>query len=38
MLTASLNQQTELVTTLGDTYTDLKANDKYLRLIDELTK
>ncbi|MGE0131255.1 MAG: LemA family protein [Blastocatellales bacterium] len=30
-----LNQQTEPVTTLGDTYTDLKANDAYLRLIDE---
>jgi LemA protein len=33
-----LNQQTESVTTLGDTYTDLKANDAYLRLIDEFTK
>jgi hypothetical protein len=33
-----LNQQTELVATLGDTYTDLKANDAYLRLIDEFTK
>jgi LemA protein len=30
-----LNQQTEPITTLGDTYTDLKANDAYLRLIDE---
>jgi LemA protein len=33
-----LNQQTESVATLGDTYTDLKANDAYLRLIDEFTK
>jgi len=33
-----LNQQTELVATLGDTYSDLKANDAYLRLIDEFTK
>jgi hypothetical protein len=33
-----LNQQTSLVATLGDTYTDLKANDAYLRLIDEFTK
>lgn len=33
-----LNQQTELVATLGDTYADLKANDAYLRLIDEFTK
>jgi hypothetical protein len=32
------NQQTQLVATLGDTYTDLKANDAYLRLIDEFTK
>src|SRR5262245_24517578 len=30
-----LNQQTEPITTLGDTYTDLKANDAYLRLIEE---
>jgi len=30
-----LNQQTEPVTTLGDSQTDLKANDAYLRLIDE---
>jgi len=30
-----LNQQTEPVTTLGDAYTDLKANDAYLRLIEE---
>jgi len=30
-----LNQQTEPVTTLGDTYTDLKANDAYLRLVEE---
>src|SRR5262247_1127064 len=33
-----MNQQTELVATLGDTYTDLKANDAYLRLIEEFTK
>ena len=33
-----LNQQTELVATLGDTYSDLKANDAYLRLVDEFTK
>jgi hypothetical protein len=33
-----LNQQTEPVATLGDTHTDLKANDAYLRLIDEFTK
>jgi len=30
-----LNQQTEPITTLGDTFSDLKANDAYLRLIDE---
>lgn len=30
-----LGQQTEAITTLGDTYTDLKANDAYLRLIEE---
>jgi LemA protein len=30
-----LHQQTEAVTTLGDTYSDLKANDAYLRLIEE---
>ncbi len=30
-----LSGQTESITTLGDTYTDLKANDAYLRLIDE---
>ncbi len=30
-----LNQQTEAITTLGDTYSDLKANDAYLRLIEE---
>lgn len=30
-----LNGLTEAITTLGDTYTDLKANDAYLRLIDE---
>ncbi|HZF39181.1 MAG TPA: LemA family protein [Blastocatellia bacterium] len=33
-----LNQQTEPVSTLADTYTDLKANDAYLRLIDEFKK
>jgi len=33
-----LNQQIELVATLGDTHTDLKANDAYLRLNDEFTK
>jgi hypothetical protein len=33
-----MNQQTEMVATLGDTHTDLKANDAYLRLIDEFTK
>jgi LemA protein len=33
-----LNQQTEQVAALGDTYTDLKANDAYLRLIDEFKK
>jgi hypothetical protein len=33
-----MNQQTESVATLGDTYTDLKANDAYLRLIEEFTK
>lgn len=30
-----LNQQTEVITTFADTYTDLKANDAYLRLIEE---
>jgi len=30
-----LSGQTESVISLGDTYTDLKANDAYLRLIDE---
>jgi hypothetical protein len=30
-----LNQQTEPITTLGDTLTDLKANDAYLRLVEE---
>jgi LemA protein len=30
-----LQQQTEAITTLGDTYTDLKANDAYLRLLEE---
>ncbi len=30
-----LSGQTESVLSLGDTYTDLKANDAYLRLIDE---
>jgi hypothetical protein len=33
-----LNQQTEPVVTLSDTFTDLKANDAYLRLIDEFKK
>lgn len=33
-----LNQQTEPIAALGDTYTDLKANDAYLRLIDEFKK
>jgi hypothetical protein len=33
-----LNQQTEAITTLGDTHTDLKANDAYLRLNDEFIK
>jgi len=33
-----LKQQTESVATLGDTHTDLKANDAYLRLVDEFTK
>lgn len=33
-----LNQQTEPVATLGDTHTDLKANDAYLRLSDEFKK
>jgi len=33
-----LNQMTEQVATLGDTFTDLKANDAYLRLIDEFKK
>jgi hypothetical protein len=30
-----LNQQTEPITTLGDAYSDLKANDAYLRLLEE---
>jgi LemA protein len=30
-----LNGLTEAINTLGDTYTDLKANDAYLRLIEE---
>ena len=30
-----LNQQIEPITTLGDTYSDLKANDAYLRLVEE---
>ena len=30
-----LNQQTEPITTLGDSFQDLKANDAYLRLIEE---
>lgn len=33
-----LNQQTEPISTLGDTYTDLKANDAYLRLTEEFKK
>ena len=33
-----LNQRTEAVATLGDTMTDLKANDAYLRLVDEFKK
>ena len=33
-----LNQRTESIATLGDTMTDLKANDAYLRLIDEFKK
>ncbi|HEY6399757.1 MAG TPA: LemA family protein [Blastocatellia bacterium] len=33
-----LNQQTEPIITLGDTHTDLKANDAYLRLADEFKK
>jgi LemA protein len=33
-----LNQQTEPIITLGDTYTDLKANDAYLRLTEEFKK
>jgi hypothetical protein len=33
-----LNQQVEPVATLSDTHTDLKANDAYLRLIDEFKK
>jgi hypothetical protein len=33
-----LNQQTESIATLGDTQTDLKANDAYLRLLDEFKK
>jgi LemA protein len=33
-----LNQQNEQVATLSDTYTDLKANDAYLRLSDEFNK
>jgi LemA protein len=33
-----LNQQTESIITLGDTYADLKANDAYLRLTDEFKK
>ncbi len=33
-----LNQQTEPIATLGDTHTDLKANDAYLRLTDEFKK
>jgi LemA protein len=30
-----LNQQTEPITALGDAYPDLKANDAYLRLVEE---
>lgn len=30
-----LSQQADAITTLGDTYSDLKANDAYLRLIEE---
>jgi LemA protein len=30
-----LSQQSEPITSLGDTYSDLKANDAYLRLIEE---
>jgi hypothetical protein len=33
-----LNQQVEPVATLSDTHTDLKANDAYLRLVDEFKK
>jgi LemA protein len=33
-----LKQQTEAIGALSDTYTDLKANDAYLRLIDEFKK
>lgn len=33
-----LNQRTESIETLGDTLTDLKANDAYLRLVDEFKK
>ncbi|HEX5085227.1 MAG TPA: LemA family protein [Blastocatellia bacterium] len=33
-----LNQRTEAIQTLGDTLTDLKANDAYLRLIEEFKK
>lgn len=33
-----LNQQVEPVATLGDTHTNLKANDAYLRLVDEFKK
>lgn len=33
-----LNQRSESITTLGDTITDLKANDAYLRLVDEFKK
>jgi hypothetical protein len=33
-----LNQRAESIETLGDTLTDLKANDAYLRLVDEFKK
>jgi hypothetical protein len=33
-----LSQQSESITTLGDTYNELKANDAYLRLLEEYKK
>jgi hypothetical protein len=33
-----LNQRSEAIAALGDTMTDLKANDAYLRLVDEFKK